>query len=145
MDISTEPHGAPASRAHHTTGWVPRWSTAWSAIRAGLGAVLGLVPHVMHHIGLLAGAAILTGVLGNSVLYIVGLGLSVPLLRRLQRRFGSWKAPAIGVAVFSALFALSAFVIGPALNPGSGAPASPSSPSAPSSPVSQDEHVGHHP
>lgn len=114
--------------------WSTRWRSAWAAIRAGFGAVLGLVPHVMHHIGFIAGAAILTGVVGNSVLYVVGLVLSIPLLRRIQRRFGTWKAPAIGVAIFTAMFALSAFVIGPALNPAGVTPA----------PSTVDAHNGHH-
>jgi len=73
-----------------------RWRTTWASVRAAIGALLGLVPHVMHHIGILAGAALLTGVFGNSLLYAVGLLLSIPLLNRLRKRFGTWKAPAIG-------------------------------------------------
>lgn len=48
------------------------WRTTWASVRAAIGALLGLVPHVMHHIGILAGAALLSGVLGNSLLYAVG-------------------------------------------------------------------------
>ena len=125
---------------HDTTATGRRGSTVWASIRAGLGALLGLVPHVMHHIGLLAGAALLTGALGNSVLYMVGLVFSIPLLRRLRRRFNTWRAPALGVAVFTALFALSAFVVGPALS-GSNAPETRTGTSAPV----PAEHDGHHP
>ncbi len=35
----------------------------------------------------------------------------MPLLRRLYRRFGSWKAPAVALAVFATMFSLAAFVI----------------------------------
>jgi hypothetical protein len=83
----------------------------WESARAGLGTLLGLVPHVMHHIGLIAGAALLTGAVGNSVLYGVGLVLSIPLLRRLRRRFNTWKAPILGVAVFTVLFGVSTFLL----------------------------------
>jgi predicted PurR-regulated permease PerM len=46
----------------------------------------------------------------------VGLAASVPLLLRLRRRFDSWWAPAIGLSLFAVMFALSAFVIGPAIS-----------------------------
>lgn len=114
----------------------------WTAVRAGVGVVLGIVPHVMHHIGILAGAALLTGLWGNSVLYVVGLLLSIPLLRRIHARFRSLWAPAVGVAVFTTLFAVSSFVIGPAI---SGATAGPSAPDrTPVPTVTSDEHAGHH-
>lgn len=112
-----------------------RWRGLWASARAGLGALLGLVPHVMHHIGLIAGAALLTGVVGNSLLYGLGLLLSIPLLRRLHTRFRSWKAPIIGVVVFTVMFGLSTFVIGPLF--------SSASPQAPQ-PTQTSEHDGHH-
>ncbi|WP_282007023.1 hypothetical protein [Propioniciclava sinopodophylli] len=137
MTIGTTPTTADT---HNTTATGRRGTTVWASIRAGLGALLGLVPHVMHHIGLLAGAAILTGALGNSVLYVVGLLFSIPLLRRLRSRFNTWRAPALGVVAFTALFAVSAFVVGPALS-GSNAPETRGGTSAPAS----AEHDGHHP
>ena len=94
-----------------------------AAIRDGIGAlfgaVLGLAPHVLHHVGLIAGAAFVTGARGNALIFLVGLGFSIPMLRRLYRRFHTWRAPAIAVAVFAAVFSLSAFVIGPAISGGS--------------------------
>jgi len=111
------------------------WRTAWAGIRAGFGAMLGLAPHVMHHIGLIAGAALLTGALGNSLLYAAGILLSIPLLNRLRRRYNTWKAPILGVAAFTLLFGLSTFVIGPILNPAGTQPP----------PAITDEHIGHHP
>ncbi len=115
------------------------WRTIWASVRAATGALLGLVPHVMHHIGILAGAALLTGVFGNSLLYAIGLLLSIPLLNRLRKRFGTWKAPAIGVAVFTAMFLLSALVVGPAISRTTTPPAPPTS----AGPTSSD-HASHH-
>jgi len=118
-----------------------RWRTIWASVRAAAGALLGLVPHVMHHIGILAGAALLTGVFGNSLLYAVGLLLSIPLLNRLRKRFGTWKAPAVGVAVFTATFLLSALVVGPAINRSSTPPAPQTSlPPA----IATADHAAHH-
>jgi hypothetical protein len=88
---------------------------AWSALCAAIGAVMGLFPHVLHHVTLIAGAALVTGLGGNLIFAALGLLFSVPLLRRLYRRFGTWKAPAVAVAVFATMFSLTAFVIGPAL------------------------------
>lgn len=115
------------------------WRTAWAGARAAAGALLGLVPHVMHHIGILAGAALLTGVFGNSLLYAIGLLLSIPLLNRLRKRFGTWKAPAVGVAVFTAMFLLSALVVGPAISRSSIPPA----PQTSAGPTNGD-HASHH-
>lgn len=112
--------------------------TAWDTFRAGVGAVLGLVPHVLHHVGLLAGSALLTGVAGNLALFGVGLALSIPLLRRLYRHFHGWAAPAVAVVVFAALYAVSAFVIGPAIS-GTDTP-----PPATPSVTPSAEHSGHH-
>jgi hypothetical protein len=47
---------------------------------------------------------------------ILGLIASIPLLLRLKRRFASWWAPMIGLAVFAVMFSVSAFVIGPAIS-----------------------------
>jgi hypothetical protein len=97
----------------------------WNAAAGVLGAVAGLAPHLLHHIGLLAGTALIAGAGGTALFGILGLAGSVPLLLRLRRRYASWWAPAIGLAVFAVMFSLSAFVIGPAINggqPGGGQP-----------------------
>ncbi|MDO9494813.1 MAG: hypothetical protein Q7J48_03845 [Nocardioides sp.] len=93
-----------------------RLATLWSGITAGVGAVMGLLPHLLHHVTFFAGAALVTGVGGNLLFGALGLLLSVPMLRRLYRRFGTWKAPTVAVAVFAVMFSLSAFVIGPAIS-----------------------------
>lgn len=118
-----------------------RWRTTWVGIRAGVGALLGLVPHVMHHIGILAGTAFLTGMFGNSVLYVTGLVLSIPLLKRLRKRFGRRRAPIIGVGVFTAMFLVSALVVGPAINrTGAGPDIQPPAQQA----VVEEDHDAHH-
>ena len=95
---------------------------------------------MLHHIGLIAGAALVTGTGGNLLFFAVGLLFSIPLLRRLRRKFHSWRAPAIALVVFTALFSLSAFVIGPAIAGDSGPDQEPSNPTQ----TPPEDHVGHH-
>ena len=134
---------APPHRARR-----PGWGGVRDTAGAILGAALGLLPHLMHHISLFAGAVVISGAAGNLALGVVGLLLSVPLLRRLYRRFGSWMAPALAVAAFAAMFSVSALVIGPALSgddvvaPSSDAPSSDTS--DPGTPGSDPEHAEHH-
>jgi hypothetical protein len=87
-----------------------------AAAAAGFSAVLGLAPHAMHHIGPIAGTALLTGVAGTLLFAALGLVLMIPFLLRLRRRFGGWRAPTVALAVFAAMFALSSFVVGPLLS-----------------------------
>ena len=116
------------------------WASVRDTVGAGVGAALGIAPHVLHHIGLLAGTAVVTGASGNALFYVVGLLFSVPMLRRLYRHFGSWWAPAIAVGVFTIAFSVSAFVIGPAISSTEDAPP-PTSPSQPApSPTDHDSH-----
>jgi hypothetical protein len=112
-----------------------RLVAARAAVGAAFGSVLAVVPHVLHHVGILAGAAFLTGLGGSLLLGAVGLVFSIPLLRRLYRRFDTWKAPVTALVVFAAMFSLSAFVIGPAISGSSDSP-------TPSEPTS--DHIGHH-
>ena len=79
------------------------------------GAVLGLAPHVLHHVGLVAGTAFVVGAGGNALFYLLGLLLSVPMIRRIYRRFGTWLAPVLAVAIFTATFLVSAYLVGPAI------------------------------
>ncbi len=127
---ATEPaveQAAPGSPA--PVGTRTRLAAARDTAGAVLGAVLGLVPHLLHHVTLIAGTALVTGAGGNALFFAVGLLLSVPMLRRLHRRFGSWVAPTIAVAVFAAVFSLSAFVVGPAISGESTTPSAPATPS----------------
>jgi len=97
----------------HRAGFFAR---AWRTVSAVFGTLLGLLPHVLHHSGLIFGAALVTGTGGNLLFGVVGLLFSLPLLRRLYTRFNTWKAPAIALAIFIAMFSVSAFVIGPAIS-----------------------------
>ena len=116
-------------------------ATAWSAVTAVVGGIMGLLPHLLHHVGLLGGAVLVTGATGNVLFAVLGLVFSLPLLRRLYRRFGSWKAPALALGVFALMFSLSAFVIGPAI---SNDDPSPDRDRTPVQTPDPDEHEGHH-
>lgn len=85
------------------------------AISGAVGAIAGLTPHVLHHIGPIAGTALLTGTEGSVLFGTLGFVLTVPLLLRLKRRFGSWLAPGIALALFAVMFTISTVWIGPAI------------------------------
>ena len=89
---------------------------ASSAALAAWGAITGVAPHVLHHLGPLAGAAVLAGAAGRLLFGAITLAVSVPFLLRLYRRFNSWAAPAIALAAMAVMFSLSTFVIGPAIS-----------------------------
>jgi len=116
-------------------------ATAWNAITAVLGGIMGLLPHMLHHVGPLGGAVLVTGATGNVLFGLLGLVFSLPLLRRLYRRLGTWKAPALALAIFALMFSLSAFVIGPAINDSNPSPDQDRTPGQTPSP---DGHEGHH-
>jgi len=120
-----------------------RLAAVRDTVGAVFGAILGLVPHVLHHVGLVAGAALVTGAAGNTLFFLVGLVFSIPLLLRLYRRFSSWWAPAIAVAVFAGLFTLSATVIGPAITDRTGSGDEPPPADTPSQTPSPG-HERHH-
>lgn len=101
---------------------------------------MGLLPHVLHHAGFVIGVGLFAGAVGNLVFGVLGLLLSIPLLRRLYRRYGTWKAPAIALMIFDGMFASSAFVIGPWINGGS----TPSQAPSPTNTTTITDHTGHH-
>jgi hypothetical protein len=88
----------------------------WSVIVATWAAVTGVAPHVLHHVGPLAGTALVAGAGGRLLFGIIGIVATIPLLRRLHRHFGTWIAPAIALLVFAAVYAFSTFVIGPQIS-----------------------------
>jgi hypothetical protein len=107
----------------------------WSVIVAVWAAITGLAPHVLHHVGPLAGAAVVSGVLGTAVFGAVGLLVSVPFLLRLRRRFDSWLAPLIALMIFVVVFTVSTVVVGPRIST-SGSPAD--------VPAGDADHLEHH-
>lgn len=107
----------------------------WGGVVAVFGVVTGVAPHVLHHVGPLAGAALLAGFGGQVLFFVLGLVLSAPLLLKLYRRFGTLVAPAIAVVAFAAIFTFSSVVVAPRLT-GSDAPVAP---------IEQPHNGGHHP
>lgn len=107
---------------------------AWGFALGIWGAVMGLLPHVLHHVGPLAGAAVLAGATGRVLFAVIGFVAAVPLLLRLYRRFETWRAPAIAVALFAMMFLVSTFIVGPVVSGGS----------AGTEPTVEQQHSQHH-
>lgn len=114
-------------------------ATVWNSVTAVVGGIMGVVPHLLHHVGLLGGAVFLTGATGNALFAVLGLVFSVPLLRRLYRRFGTWKAPGLALGLFALAYSLSAFVIGPAISSDDATPER-----IQVQTPGRDDHEGHH-
>ena len=87
----------------------------WGGVVAAWAVVTGVAPHVLHHVGPLAGAALLAGFGGKALFFALGLALSLPMLLRLYRRFGSLLAPSLAVLTFAAIFTFSSVVLAPRL------------------------------
>lgn len=112
--------------------------TLATALSGAVGAISGIAPHVLHHVGPLAGAAFLAGTGGTVLFGVAGFALSIPMLLRLRRRFGTWAAPAVASAIFTVVYLASALVVGPALT------ADPGTVRAPDPSPSPSEHAEHH-
>jgi hypothetical protein len=115
--VSDSPGPPAADIAGARRGWLARIGAALSA---AVGAVAGAAPHVLHHIGPIAGAALLTGVGGTLLFGAIGFLLMAPMLLRLRRRFRSWAAPVAALALFAVMFTVSTLWIGPAIKGGNG-------------------------
>ncbi|MEO8688358.1 MAG: hypothetical protein ABI611_09065 [Solirubrobacteraceae bacterium] len=106
-----------------------------------------MAPHVLHHAGPLAGAALLAGTGGALLFGAIGLVAAVPFLVRVHRRCGNWRVPGALLALFAAVFSISTFVIGPAISGGegdSGGTIKPSTNSAPPVTPAEEGHDAHH-
>jgi hypothetical protein len=141
MSHSTH-HDAPSDANAAITAAAPpgRLRAWWNTAVGALGTLGGLAPHILHHVGPLAGTALVAGAGGTALFGALGFAASIPMLLRLRRRYRSWWAPALALLIFAAMFALSAFVIGPVISGGDagGAPADSPAPTS-------TEHTGHHP
>lgn len=132
------------SRAAQPSGGLRAISRrVWLALAAAWAVVTGLLPHVLHHVGPLAGAALFAGLGGSLLFFAIGLLAAFPFLRRLHRRFGGWRAPAIAVALFAVVFSISTFAIGPQIS-GEGDGGSESAPASAPSGAGGDQHEDHH-
>jgi hypothetical protein len=87
-------------------------------LSAAWGVVTGIAPHVLHHVGPLAGAALLAGTGGRVLFFVIGLAAGIPILIRLYRRFGTWLAPIIATVVFAVTYILSTLFLGPLISGG---------------------------
>ena len=140
------------SAAAVTTVAPPERERSTTRVRGALAtagaAVLGAAPHVLHHVGPLAGAALLAGATGKLVFGALGFALAIPMLRSLQRRHQSWLVPAGVLAAMVAAFSISTLVVGPQLSGSGDAPSTKPVPgkTAPARPdgMSQSEHEAHH-
>ena len=109
--------------------------TVWTVLTGALGGLVGVAPHVLHHVGPLVGTALVAGAGGTVLFGVLGLAASIPMLLKLRRRFASWWAPAIALTVFTAMFLISSFVVGPLI----------SRPDASAGPgVTDVDHTEHH-
>lgn len=93
----------------------PRRGRLRHAATAFWGAITGVAPHVLHHVGPLAGAAVLAGTGGRVLFFLIGLAVATPMLIRLYRRFRTWAAPAIAIAIFALTYTVSSLYLGPLL------------------------------
>ena len=116
-----------------------------AVISSVVAAILGLAPHVLHHVGPLAGTALVAGTGGTLLFGAIGLVAAIPFLLRVHRRCGNWRVPAALLALFATMFSISAFVIGPAISGEDSASTSKAVPtqSAPTG-TQVDGHSAHH-
>jgi hypothetical protein len=143
MRASATDRGADLALSGPT--WLPSLPRrVWLALSGAWAALTGLLPHVLHHAGPLAGAALFAGVGGTLLFGALGLLVAIPFLRRMHRRFATWRAPAIALALFAAVFSISAFVVGPRIGGEGAAPESSAPPSTAPAGVNEREHERHH-
>lgn len=116
---ATQPAATAAVSAVAGEGIPERRSLAarvWAVVLAAWAALTGIAPHVLHHVGPLAGAALLAGAGGRLLFAAIALVVSIPFLLRIYRRFCTWVAPAIALGAMAVTFSVSTFVIGPAIS-----------------------------
>ena len=99
------------------------------ALSSAAAAGLGVLPHVLHHAGPLAGAALFGGATGSVVFGALGLIAAIPFLVRLHRRRGGWRGPLVMLVAMVAAFTLSTLFVGPAI-PGDDSETASSAPDA---------------
>jgi peptidoglycan/LPS O-acetylase OafA/YrhL len=98
-------------------------------------AITGAAPHALHHVGPLAGTALVAGAAGRALFALAGFVATIPMLRRLRRHTGSWLLPGLALAAFAAVYTASTLFVDPAI----GVATSPDTATTPSAQV----EVGH--
>jgi hypothetical protein len=115
MKATLETHPVPPTAPAETNIGVRAVRSVATAASGAVAAISGIAPHVLHHVGPLAGTALLAGAGGTVLFYVAGFAISIPMLLRLRRRFGTWVAPAVATGIFTGVYLFSALVVGPAL------------------------------
>jgi len=117
-----------------------------AVVAAVIAGVLGVAPHVLHHVGPLAGAALFAGAGGTVLFGAIGFVLVIPTLRKIHRHTGGWRTPAAALAAMTSIFLFSTLVIGPAISgsddtdePTRSAPGG-----TPTTPDTDTSHESHH-
>lgn len=114
--ISTGPESRVELEFATVEGAVKSWTArAMGVLSGAIGTIAGITPHVLHHVGPIAGAALLTGTGGSVLFGAIGFVLTIPLLIQIKRRFRTLLAPAIALVVFATMFTISTLWIGPAV------------------------------
>jgi hypothetical protein len=131
---------SPAPAVRRTVG-----QRVWVGVSSAGAVVLGVAPHVLHHIGLFAGA-LFAGVGGSLLFGAVGFLAAIPFLLRIHRRTGTWRVPGALLALFAVVFSISTFVVGPAITGTGNEKGSPRSgqTSQPTAPRSTQEDIHGH-
>jgi hypothetical protein len=122
-----DPVRAPSIAARVRTAMLGLWA-----------AITGAAPHVLHHVGPLAGTALVAGAGGRVLFGVAGFVATIPMLRRLRRRTGSWRIPGLALAAFAVIYTVSTLLVGPAI----GAATGPDATTTPTEQVEVDHH-GH--
>lgn len=135
MEVAGTAGGGPGSQ-HVVPGAA---GIVGSGVSGLVAAISGVAPHILHHVGPLAGTALLAGTGGVVLFGVGGFALSIPTLLRLRRRFGTWLAPAIASTIFLLVYLFSSLVVGPALT-GVSARVPDPPPSSTAPPSDHDEH-----
>lgn len=113
-------------------------------ISSVVAVLLGILPHVLHHAGPLAGAALLAGTGGSLLFGAIGFLASIPFLLRVHRRCDNWRVPGALLALFAVVFSISTFVVGPAITGSDGGKSkATTTQTVPGAPAT-DGHAAHH-
>lgn len=114
--VTTAPSASTPASPDATPGILRRvWTRLFGRCGAAAcwwGATAGALPHVLHHAGPLAGAALVAGTGGTVLFAGVGFAAMVPLLWHERRRTQGWRAPVLVLVASAVVFAASTLTVG---------------------------------